>query len=100
MPTPSRPKTVAHLAAVLERVDLFVGNDSGPGHLAAAVGTPTLSLFGPTDPVVWRPLRSEEAAVIASEDHDIASIPVAVVVRTVLGKLEKMQCEAGSEETG
>ena len=93
------PKTVAHLAAVLERVDLFVGNDSGPGHVAAAVGTPTISLFGPTNPDIWRPLGTD-AAVIASDDQGIASIPVAVVVRTVLGKLEKMQCVAGSEETG
>ena len=94
-----RPKTVAHLAAVLECVNLFVGNDSGPGHVAAAVGTPTISLFGRTDPVIWRPLGAD-AAVIASDNQDIASIPVAVVVRTVLGKLEKIQCVAGSEETG
>ena len=83
------PATVAQLAAVLERVDLFVGNDSGPGHLAAAVGTPTLSLFGPTDPVVWRPL-GPKAAVIASEDHDIASIPVGTVVHTVLDTLKEI----------
>ena len=83
------PGTVAHLAAVLERVDLFVGNDSGPGHLAAAVGTPTLSLFGPTDPVVWRP-SGPKAAVIASEAHDIASIPVGTVVHAVLDTLEEI----------
>ncbi len=83
------PRTVAQLAAVLERVDLFVGNDSGPGHVAAAVGTPTVSLFGPTNPVVWRPL-GPKAAVIASENGDIDSIPVAVVVRTVLSALEEM----------
>ena len=35
-------------AAVLARCDLFVGNDSGLMHLAAAAGTPTLGLFGPT----------------------------------------------------
>ena len=33
----------------------FVGNDSGPGHLAAAVGVPTVSIFTATDPAVWRP---------------------------------------------
>ena len=83
------PETVGQLAAVLERVDLFVGNDSGPGHVAAAVGTPTVSLFGPTNPVVWRPL-GQKAAVIASDNRDIDSIPVAAVVRTVLGALEEM----------
>src|SRR5690606_23171405 len=35
-------------AAVLERVDLMVGNDSGPLHMAVAVGTPVVALFGPS----------------------------------------------------
>jgi ADP-heptose:LPS heptosyltransferase len=34
----------------------FVGNDSGPGHLAGVIGVASLLLFGPTDPVVWKPL--------------------------------------------
>jgi lipopolysaccharide heptosyltransferase II len=38
------------LAALLEMCDLFVGGDSGPLHLAAAVDTPTVSVYGPTDP--------------------------------------------------
>ncbi len=40
--------TLAETAAVLRRCALFVGNDSGPAHLSAAVGTRTLVLFGPT----------------------------------------------------
>ena len=35
---------------------VFVGNDSGPGHLAGILGIPTVSLFGPTDPARWKPL--------------------------------------------
>jgi ADP-heptose:LPS heptosyltransferase len=42
-------------AALLERCRLFIGNDSGPAHLAAAVRTPAVVLFGPTDPDLWRP---------------------------------------------
>jgi ADP-heptose:LPS heptosyltransferase len=38
------------LAALLRRASLLVTNDSGPMHLAAAVGTPVVALFGPTDP--------------------------------------------------
>lgn len=43
------------LACWLARARLYVGNDSGITHLAAAVGTPVLALFGPTDPAIWAP---------------------------------------------
>jgi len=43
------------LACWLAEARLYVGNDSGITHLAAAVGTPVLALFGPTDPAVWAP---------------------------------------------
>ena len=44
------------LLAGLSRCSVFVGNDSGPAHLAAAVGTPAVVLFGPTNPEEWAPL--------------------------------------------
>ena len=43
------------LAAVLERVDLLVTVDTGPMHLAHAVGTPIVAVFGPSDPVRYAP---------------------------------------------
>ncbi len=43
------------LACWLAKAQLYIGNDSGITHLAAAVGTPVLALFGPTDPAVWAP---------------------------------------------
>jgi heptosyltransferase III len=43
------------LACWLAKASLYVGNDSGITHLAAAVGTPVLAFFGPTDPAVWAP---------------------------------------------
>jgi lipopolysaccharide heptosyltransferase II len=42
--------TLKELIALLRRVRLLVTNDSGPMHLASAVGTPVIALFGPTDP--------------------------------------------------
>ena len=53
------------LAAVLSAVDVAVGPDSGPGHLAAAMGTRYISLFGPTDPNRVAPYGQLEDAIIA-----------------------------------
>ncbi|MHB8800340.1 MAG: lipopolysaccharide heptosyltransferase I [Thermoanaerobaculia bacterium] len=50
---PSPPAASARLAA---RAALFVGADTGPTHLAAAAGTPTVALFGPTDPARFGPV--------------------------------------------
>ena len=43
------------LAAVVQRCSLYIGNDSGIGHLSAAAGVATLSIFTATDPRVWAP---------------------------------------------
>ncbi len=43
------------LARFLAGARAYIGNDSGITHLAAAVGVPTIALFGPTDPAVWAP---------------------------------------------
>ena len=44
------------LGAALTRAKVYVGNDSGVSHLAAAWGAPTLALFGPTEPKQWAPV--------------------------------------------
>ena len=46
------------LGCWLASARVYIGNDSGISHLAAAVGTPTIILFGPTDPAVWAPRGS------------------------------------------
>ena len=51
------------VAALLSLARAAVGNDSGPTHLAAAVGCPTVAVFGPTDPAVWAPLGSHVRVV-------------------------------------
>lgn len=55
--------TLLQLAAVLKRCTLFIGNDNGPMHMAAALGIPVVALFGPSDPAVWGP-RAEKAIVL------------------------------------
>lgn len=51
---------IGQLAACYERASLVLGPDSGPLHLAAAVGTATVSLYGPADPVEFGPWGAEE----------------------------------------
>lgn len=49
------PCGVGVMAALLERADRLLCNDTGVMHVAGALGVPTLALFGPTDPALWKP---------------------------------------------
>lgn len=84
----SRPRlysgSLAGLIALLRRTSIFIGGDTGPLHLAAALGVPTVALFGPTDPErngpygnCHRVLRPENART--SYQH--SSAPDAVMER-------------------
>jgi heptosyltransferase III len=66
------------LGALLARARLFVGNDSGVSHLAAAYGTPALSLFGPTDPALWAP-RGPRARFLQAPDGRMEGLALDVV---------------------
>ena len=46
---------LAELVAILSQVDLLITNDTGPAHIASALGRPTLVIFGPTNPLTTRP---------------------------------------------
>jgi ADP-heptose:LPS heptosyltransferase len=56
------------LAAVLERLSLFITGDTGPMHLAAAVGTPVLAIFGPSLPSRYAPL-SQRSRIVRIDIH-------------------------------
>ncbi|HKT34081.1 MAG TPA: glycosyltransferase family 9 protein [Nitrospira sp.] len=58
--------SVRLLAGVLARGDVFLGHDSGVTHLAALLGTPTVALFGPTDPFRWAPRGSAVTVISGS----------------------------------
>ena len=61
------PTDLRALTALLRKAVLFVGPDTGPLHLAAAVGTPCVGLYGPTDEAVCGPWGSHHAVVRNSE---------------------------------
>ena len=75
-----RPTTLLDLMSELIGAAAFVGNDSGPGHLAGILGVPTLTLFGPTDPARWRPI-GPRVETIRAEPLDTLGVD-AVLERT------------------
>ncbi len=60
-----RNAPLAEVKTLMSGATLFIGNDSGPAHIAAAFGVPVVVLFGPSDPVAWAPWRTE-ARVLTS----------------------------------
>ena len=60
--------TVRQLMAIIERCGLFVTNDSGPMHVAAALGVPIVALFGSTDPTTTSPL-GENVRIVRKPVH-------------------------------
>lgn len=66
--------TLGQLAAILQRCNLFIGNDSGVAHLAGSVGTPTVTVFGPTDPHTWGPYGGEPWQVIDTEPNGVQQL--------------------------
>jgi len=64
---------LVELAAVLERCALFLGNDSGVTHLAAAMGIPVVALFGSASPPIWEPC-GEQVRVVRFCDNDVAGV--------------------------
>jgi ADP-heptose:LPS heptosyltransferase len=76
------------IKSLIAGATLFVGNDSGPAHMAAAFGVPVVVIFGASDPVVWAPWRTQ--AEVLTGSNDIASVDV----RQVLDALERLRVRA------
>lgn len=72
------------LACWLATARIYIGNDSGPSHLAAAVGTPVVALFGPSDPAVWAPRGPHVAIAAAHRLDNITVEQVASLVEHIL----------------
>ena len=99
-------------AAVLQRLQLLVTNDTGASHLAAATQTPTVVLFGPSRPEQWAPLdrdrhRVVDALALAGPGDDPAAalgrLPVAPVLGVcteVLGRTNDQRPAKGTGDSG
>lgn len=73
---------LGEVKTLLAGASLFLGNDSGPAHMAAALGLPVLVIFGDSDPQVWRPWRTVCEVIVAS--RGIASVSEAEVFGALL----------------
>jgi ADP-heptose:LPS heptosyltransferase len=73
--------TLEEVKSLLAGANLFVGNDSGPAHMAAAFGLPVVVLFGSSDPAIWHPWQT--ASAVLKSDSGINSIQVSQVVDAV-----------------
>lgn len=74
------PTNLLELSRLLEKARVFVGTDCGPRHLAASLGVPTVTLFGPTDPVGWNPADPVHVSVrtgVGCSPCDLTECPVA-----------------------
>lgn len=56
-PEVANPASVSDLIELTDRAGVFIGNDSGPGHIAALCGVPTFTIFGPQLPEWWVPIH-------------------------------------------
>lgn len=89
LPGARRFEDLYELGCWLATARIYIGNDSGPTHLAAAVGTPVVALFGPSDPAVWAP-RGPHVALAAAPALDAITVEhVAGLVRNTLGVLNR-----------
>jgi ADP-heptose:LPS heptosyltransferase len=79
---------LAEIKSLIAGASLFVGNDSGPAHMAAAFGIPVVVIFGSSDPVVWAPWRTSAEVLNGSGGIQ------AVSVHEVQDALERLRVRA------
>ena len=72
---------LSEVKSLLRGASLFVGNDSGPAHMAAALGIPVIVLFGSSDPAIWGPWRTTSEIVMAPSG--VSDVPVQRVLEAV-----------------
>jgi len=85
---PLGPLPLAELAAVIATARLYLGNDSGPSHIAAALDVPTVAIFGPSDPAIWAPRsRSGRVAIVEAPRRQLERLTTDEVLAAALSLL-------------
>ncbi len=78
--------SLRRLAALLTRAQVFICNDTGVMHLTAAAGTPLVAIFGPTDPLEWKPVGKKFIAV-RGEKNSCENVSVQQILQAVQSSL-------------
>lgn len=81
-------KSLPLVAGLLKQCVAFVGHDSGLSHIAAAVGTPTIAMFGPTSPDIWGPRGN---VTILRKGYSVSSIKVEDVKTALAPHLKRSE---------
>lgn len=81
---------IRYLGAIIEKCSLIIGNDSGPLHLAVAVGTPVLGIYGPTNPKLQGPFGDKNITIVKEELDclycNLLECPIGNICMTELSK--------------
>lgn len=81
---------IRYLGAIIKRCDLVIGNDSGPLHIAVAVGVPTLGIYGPTNPSLQGPYGENNLSIVKKDLEclycNLLQCPIGNICMTELSK--------------
>jgi ADP-heptose:LPS heptosyltransferase len=77
--------TLSAAKAVLSKAAVFIGNDSGPAHMAAAFGVPSIVMFSSSNPAIWGPWRTESEMIVAREGMQ------SITVSRIVAALERLR---------
>lgn len=88
----TKKTSLMQMVELMRKASLVIANDSGPLHIAAALGRPTLGLFGPTNPSRFGPfpLHAPQNHVLQAPEGDMRQLSVETVLKSVQGILKKV----------
>jgi ADP-heptose:LPS heptosyltransferase len=81
--------TLSDVKALLSKAAVFIGNDSGPAHMAAAFGVPSVVLFSTSNPAIWGPWRTDSEIVVAADGLKEVSVSRVIAALERLRMLEE-----------
>jgi len=81
--------TLSQAKALMAKAAVFVGNDSGPAHMAAAFAVPSIVMFSTTNPAIWGPWRTEQEVIVAREGLQSVSVSRIIAALERLKALEE-----------